>query len=121
MTTKAIDEIYHTLGNMLYLSVNNQYKEYKEAFCEVQRTTAMVQFTGYCIDMEGKKQSISDMLVNRETSAVVHKLHEITTNGSTFKWNKLLLKLNSSNEFKIDFINDKVLEEKMASYKNQTS
>ena len=116
MTTKAIDEIYHILGNMLYASVNKQYKEYKEAFCEVQRTPGMVQFNGYCIDMEGKKQSISDMLVNRETSVVVHKLHDLTTKGSTFKWNKLLLKLNSSNEFKIDFINDKALEEKMAAY-----
>ena len=116
MTTKAIDEIYHILGNMLYASVNKQYKEYKEAFCEVQRTPGMVQFNGYCIDMEGKKKSIDDMHLDRETSAHVHKLHELTTKGSRFKWNKLLLKLKASNEFKIDFINDKALEEEMAAY-----
>lgn len=109
-----VNEIYNLLGNMLFSSVET---EFKEAYLEVQRTMGSVEVSGSYLDKSDLKLPIRRLRMNERIPAAIHELHKITTEGDNNKWNRLLMTIDPNGKFGMNFINDEELEKELEFYK----
>jgi len=109
MTNRTIDDIYESLGEGIFDSVETGWIE---ATIDAIVFEDSVRCSGNYIPIEGAS-SIS-FSVSDDAFDDFEELHEITTEGDSNQWNRAKFKLTPDGKFSIDFEWDQELADEVA-------
>jgi hypothetical protein len=93
-------EIYNAIGQTISDSIS---EDWSEATLHIDRLDKYVSLIGSYVSGNGETKRLDHALFGYKFSKLIHRLHEITTEGGSNKWNKLQFRVMSAGQFQLDF------------------